>query len=197
MSDRSYLTVADDAVAEIEEKRSRFIAYVTRVGEEALARERVEELRKQHWDARHHCTAFRIGSRGDVERSNDDGEPAGTAGAPMLEVIRGAGVSDVLVVVVRYFGGTLLGAGGLVRAYSDATRAGLVAAGIRERRLLDLWTLSVEHGEAGRIQNAMRTRGVQVRDVEYAEQAHLSLAAEDLDLTSFGAVRAGEEWADC
>ena len=86
-------------------------------------------MRAQHWDARHHCSAFVLGPRSELQRSSDDGEPAGTAGAPMLEVLRGAGVSDVAAVVTRWFGGTLLGAGGLVRAYGDAVRAALAEAG--------------------------------------------------------------------
>ncbi|MFT4009291.1 MAG: YigZ family protein [Nocardioidaceae bacterium] len=190
-----YLTVAGDGFAEIEEKRSRFLAYVSQVATETEARAVVDRLRKQHWDARHHCTAFRLGPRGDIERSNDDGEPAGTAGAPMLEVVRGAGVSDVLVVVVRYFGGTLLGAGGLVRAYSSAARAGLDEAGVRERRLLTLWSLDVGLGDIGRVENDLRSRGVVVEDVAYADRATLRLATDALDLTDLGAVKEGERWS--
>ena len=102
-----YLTIGRDGAAEIEEKRSRFLCTLARVEDEADARAVVERLRKQHWDARHTCSAFRIGPPPQpVERSNDDGEPAGTAGAPMLEVLRGAGVSDTVAVVTRWFGGT-------------------------------------------------------------------------------------------
>jgi uncharacterized YigZ family protein len=191
---RTYLTVARDASAEIEAKRSRFIGYVARAENEDVARSHIERIRKQHWDARHCCTAFVLGPTGSVARSNDDGEPSGTAGAPMLEVLRGAGVSDVVVVVVRYFGGVLLGTGGLVRAYGDATRAGLVAAGTLERRLVDLWELTVEHSEAGRVENDLRARGVVVRHVAYAERATLILASEtDLDPPAF---RTGVEWVD-
>lgn len=199
----AYLTVAAEATAEIEVKRSRFIACVARVESEPAARAVVERIRRQHWDARHNCSAFVLGSRGETARSSDDGEPAGTAGAPMLEVIRGAGLSDVVVVVTRYFGGTLLGAGGLVRAYGDATRAGLAAAGTRERRLLRLWDLEVAHADAGRVENELRSRGVVVRAVTYASRAVLHLAGEDVDdvvrgVTAGGAeaVSAGEEWVD-
>src|SRR5690606_33095353 len=105
---------AADGEAEIEVKRSRFLCTLRRVGTEADARAVVEEMRRQHWDARHHCSAFVLGPDGALQRSSDDGEPAGTAGAPMLEVLRGHGVSDVVAVVTRWFGGVLLGAGGLV-----------------------------------------------------------------------------------
>jgi len=201
---RGYLTVAREASAAIEVKRSRFIAHVSRVGDEAAARAFVERIRKQHWDARHNCSAFVLGPLGDVARSNDDGEPSGTAGAPMLKVLRGAGVSDVVVVVTRYFGGVLLGAGGLVRAYGDAARAGLDAAGQLERRLLDLWDLEVDHADAGRLENDLRTRGVTVRSVSYAARATLHLASEtDLEalvheLTAAAASprRTGQDWVD-
>ena len=129
-----YRTVARSAVAETEVKRSRFLCRVERVESEEAARAVVDRARKEHWDARHHCSAFVLGPDGAVQRSSDDGEPSGTAGAPMLEVLRGREVSDVVAVVTRWFGGTLLGAGGLVRAYGDAVRAGLDAAGVRRTR---------------------------------------------------------------
>ena len=105
----AYLTVARSGSAEIEVKRSRFLARVERVETEAAARAVVEAARKEHWDARHHCSAFVLGPDAGVQRSNDDGEPSGTAGAPMLEVLRGRELSDVVVVVTRWFGGVLLG----------------------------------------------------------------------------------------
>ena len=201
---RSYRTVARQASAELEVKRSRFLAHVLRVADEPGARGFVEGLRKEHWDARHHCSAFVLGPDARVARSSDDGEPAGTAGAPILEMIRGAGLSDVVVVVVRYFGGVLLGAGGLVRAYGDAARAGLEAAGVQERRLVDIWELRVDHAEAARLEHDLRTRGIEVRSVDYAEQATLTLSA-DVDLVepvrsltagTASPVRVGEEWVD-
>jgi uncharacterized YigZ family protein len=140
-----YRTVAGNAVAETEVKRSRFLCRIERVDSEEVARTVVERARKEHWDARHHCSAFVLGPDGAVQRSSDDGEPSGTAGAPMLEVLRGREVSDVVAVVTRWFGGTLLGAGGLVRAYGDAVRAGLDAAGVHERVLAALFDVDVSH----------------------------------------------------
>ena len=179
-----YRTVARSAVAETEVKRSRFLCRVERVESEEAARAVVDRARKEHWDARHHCSAFVLGPGGEVERSSDDGEPAGTAGAPMLEVLRGREVSDVVAVVTRWFGGTLLGAGGLVRAYGDAVRAGLDAAGMRERVLAALFDVDVSHADAGRLESDLRARGVDVRDATYAERVTLRVAvapAADLD----------------
>jgi uncharacterized YigZ family protein len=172
----SYRTVARAAEAEIEVKRSRFLCRVAPVRDEDAARAVVEEQRKRFWDARHHCSAFVLGPDAAVQRSNDDGEPSGTAGAPMLEVLRGQDVSDVVVVVTRWFGGVLLGAGGLVRAYSDAVRAGLAEAGVRERRLLQMFDVAVPHADAGRLENGVRSQGVTVLGVDYGAQAVLHLA---------------------
>jgi uncharacterized YigZ family protein len=172
----AYLTVAHPAEAEVEVKRSRFLCRIEPVTTEEQARAVVEEERKRHWDARHHCSAFVLGPAADVQRSNDDGEPSGTAGAPMLEVLRGRGVSDVVAVVTRWFGGVLLGAGGLVRAYSDAVRAGLDEAGVRQRRLLSMYDVDVPHADAGKLENALRAHDVTVLGVDYGAGARLHLA---------------------
>ena len=204
----SYLTLARDGEAEIEVKRSRFLCTLARVEDETAARAVVDRLRKQHWDARHHCSAFVLGPDGAVERSSDDGEPAGTAGAPMLEVLRGREVSDVVAVVTRWFGGTLLGAGGLVRAYGDAVRAGLDATGTRRRDLVRELTLEVGHADAGRVESELRTRGVTVLDTEYAASVTLRLGVPPADVERLhalvaeltagtaAAVPAGERWVD-
>ena len=207
----SYLTIARDAETEIEVKRSRFRCTLARVEDEVAARAVVDGLCRRHWDARHHCSAFVLGAERDVERSSDDGEPAGTAGAPMLEVLRGhggEGVSDVVAVVSRWFGGTLLGAGGLVRAYGDAVRAGLEETGTRRRRLLRELALDVGHAAAGRVESELRSRGVVVLDTTYAEAVTLLLGAPPSDvvrvhalvgeLTGGGAAArpVGERWVD-
>ena len=201
-----YLTVAREGGAEIEVRRSRFVCALRRVTDEDGARAFVDEVRRRHWDARHHCSAFVLGPDGTTARSSDDGEPAGTAGAPMLEALRGAEVSDVVAVVTRYFGGVLLGTGGLVRAYGDAVRAGLVAVGTVRRSRMLLFDLEVEHAAAGRLENDLRARGVTVRGVEYAGRVRLGLAVEpgvDIDAViaevSGGSVSAtprGSDWVD-
>lgn len=202
----SYLTLARTAHASIEVKRSRFLATLEPVADEAAARAVVERMRREHWDARHHCSAFVLGADGSVQRSSDDGEPAGTAGAPMLEVLRGAGVSDTVAVVTRWFGGVLLGAGGLVRAYGDAVRAGLEEAGTLRRTLLREQLLVLDHADAGRVESELRARGVAVLSVDYAARVRLLVgvpAGEEAGLTATVAgltggavtpVPAGERW---
>jgi uncharacterized YigZ family protein len=205
----TYVTVARDTEAEIEVKRSRFLCTLVRVEEETAARAVVERLRKQHWDARHHCSALVIGPPPNpVERSSDDGEPAGTAGAPMLDVLRGGGVSDVVAVVTRWFGGTLLGAGGLVRAYGDAVRTALAEAGTLRRSLVREHLLELDHADAGRVESELRTRGIAVLDTAYGARVALTLgvppaeeprlAALLAELTAGAAETqvAGERWVD-
>lgn len=182
----SYLTLARDTVAEIEVERSRFRCLVARVPDESAARARVEAVRKEHWDARHHCTAFVIGpSR--LARSNDDGEPSGTAGAPMLEVLRGAGVSDVLAVTTRWFGGTKLGTGGLARAYAASVRAALEAAPLVTRSLVQQARVVVDHAAVGRLESDLRARGVVITGVEYDARATLLLVVPPGDLAELSA----------
>jgi len=190
MNETSYLTIARTVSAEIEVKRSRFIGHVERVATEDEARAVIERIRKQHWDARHNCSAFVLGPIGDVQRSNDDGEPSGTAGAPMLEVLRGREVSDVVAVVTRYFGGVLLGAGGLVRAYSDSVRAALDEATVMERRLLQLADVVVDHANAGKLENDLRARNVSMLGVDYAEAVTLHVAVSAGELESLAGVLA-------
>lgn len=191
----SYTTVAADGTSEIEAKRSRFIGWVRRVETQGDARAVVEVARKQMWDARHHCSAFVLGSDRALRRSNDDGEPVGTAGAPMLDALVRRQVSDVVAVVARYFGGTLLGAGGLVRAYSDAVAAALDDAGLVRRDLQQVIEVRVDHRDAGRLEHDLRERGVALLGVDYASDVRLTIAvptgAVDGHLAHLAAVTAG------
>ena len=172
----SYRTITGQASAEVVVDKSRFVGVVVRVEGEEAARHVIEEQRRAHGSARHHCSAMIVGRDSGLQRSNDDGEPSGSAGAPMLEVLKGAGVSDVVAVVTRYFGGVLLGTGGLVRAYSDATRQALEAATLVDRVQQDLCTVRVDHTAAGRLQHELRARGARVLGVEYEDEAVLRLA---------------------
>jgi uncharacterized YigZ family protein len=210
MEPSSYRTVAGPVVARIEEKRSVFECWLRRAEDEAAARAVVEEARTTHWDARHHCSAFVLGPDGATVRSNDDGEPAGTAGTPMLEVLTHSGLSDVVAVVTRWFGGTLLGTGGLVRAYSDAVRAAVEEAPVLTRVRVSEVDVRIGHDLAGRLEHDLRARGVAVPHVGYADRVTLRVQvpsgeAADLPgllagLTSGGAeVVAGSEgqgWLD-
>lgn len=180
---RTWLPRGFEAHAETEVKRSRFLATVARVDTEDDARTVISLVKGEYPDARHHCQAFIVDvpDAQPIERSSDDGEPAGTAGMPMLETLRGAGLGNVVAVVTRYFGGTLLGTGGLVRAYSDAVAAALAGAPrVRpERRLL--WGIDVPASEAGRVQGALLNRGIDVLDAAWGEVVRLTLAVADPD----------------
>ncbi len=158
--------VGGSAEAELVVSRSRFLARACRVEDEESARRFIADVRAIDHDARHHCTAFVLGPDAAVRRSNDDGEPSGTAGRPMLEVVTGRGLSDVVVVVTRWFGGVLLGTGGLVRAYGDATSAALDAAGVRERVLWQQAQVVAPIAEVGTLESRLR-RDTDVVDVVY------------------------------
>ncbi|MCO4236459.1 IMPACT family protein [Pseudarthrobacter raffinosi] len=203
---------------EIEIKRSRFITVLRRADNEDTARDLVAALRREFHDARHHCSAFVLGPDRDIQRSNDDGEPSGTAGIPMLEAIikreTAPGVtdlSDVSAVVVRYFGGILLGAGGLVRAYSESVSAALQRAPLVRRSRLRICSASVPHSAAGRLENDLRAAGFVMAETTYgAQDTVLRLAVPDdaaevsaatdrvLSLTAGRTVLtpAGTEWLD-
>jgi uncharacterized YigZ family protein len=176
-----YLTVARTVEAQVEVRRSRFLAHLERVDTEGAARAVVERARKDHWDARHHCSAFRLGAgASQVQRSSDDGEPSGTAGAPILDVLIGQGLSDVVVVVTRWFGGTLLGTGGLIRAYADVTRAAVGAATVLRREPRRLVSLTVDAADAGRVEHAVRAAGHRVTAKTYGiERATMALALDE------------------
>ncbi|HEV2526995.1 MAG TPA: YigZ family protein [Thermomicrobiales bacterium] len=179
------LIAVDEARAEIEIKRSRFICTLARAADEDAARAVIERIRTEHWQANHNCTAWRIGVGGRQQRTSDDGEPSGTAGVPMLSVLDKRDVTDVVAVVTRYFGGIMLGAGGLIRAYGQAVTAGLDAAGIVERRPLRVIAVHADHGDAGRLENALRASDYAVADIRYAERVTFELALADEALPGF------------
>ncbi|PZR51980.1 YigZ family protein [Xylanimonas oleitrophica] len=172
-------TIAAPVDHELVIKRSRFLAHLAPVTSVEEADAVVARLRKEMWDARHHCVALVVGSHADQQRSSDDGEPSGTAGVPMLEVLRHRAVTDVVAVVTRYFGGILLGAGGLVRAYSSAVSEALDLARPVHRRVLTEVTVDVAHADAGRIDNVLRdwagTHGAVLGEPLYTQVARFTL----------------------
>jgi uncharacterized YigZ family protein len=176
-------------------KKSRFLAHLAPAGSVAEADAVIARLRKELWDARHHCVAMVLGTHADQARSSDDGEPGGTAGVPMLEVLRHRHVTDLVAVVTRYFGGVKLGAGGLVRAYSGAVASALDAAAasgaLLRRELLHEVTVDVPHGDAGRIDNVLRdwasSHGSLLEPPVYDAVAHLRLLVPGGELETLAA----------
>lgn len=170
----SYQTVYRGGMGEIIEKKSRFIAEVYPIESEEQAAQILEETRKKYWDARHHCWAYVLGRNPAAERMSDDGEPAGTAGKPILEVIRGRKLTDVLVIVTRYFGGTLLGTGGLVRAYSSAAKQGLASSVIITKIPGVKLRLATDYAGLGKIQYIFGQRGIKILDSIYTDKVEIA-----------------------
>ena len=162
--------------------RSRFVCTLYRVATDAEARERISAHRKANWDATHNCTAYVLDG-GQAARSNDDGEPAGTAGVPMLEVLRGRGLTDVLAVVTRHFGGVKLGAGGLVRAYGGAVSAAVDAAGTVALATWQRLSVRVDYGQAGSLEGLLRLReDVRLVNVAFGPSVVFDVACADVEL---------------
>lgn len=176
-----YHTVKDAGTGEITEKKSRFIADVFPVLTEEEAFAHLEEIRKKYWDARHHCWAYVIGRNPASERMSDDGEPAGTAGKPILEVLRGRELTDVFIVVTRYFGGTLLGTGGLVRAYGAAAAKALAHTEIITRIYGFKLKITTDYTGLGKIQYLLAQRGVKVLDTAYTDRVEIMVLVPESD----------------
>ena len=172
-----YKTVCKEAEAEITEKKSRFIAAIVPIRSEKEAVQYIEQVKKLHWNARHHCYAYVLGERFEIQRYSDDGEPGGTAGKPMLDVLLGEEIHDVLAVVTRYFGGTLLGTGGLVRAYSGAVREGLSASNIITKKYGCKLKITADYNKLGKLQYILGQRGIQVLNTEYNDMVMLEVFA--------------------
>ena len=170
-----YRVVYEGGEGEIVEKKSRFIATVRPIETEEEAVAFVNEMKKKYWDARHNCSAFVIGSIQEVTRCSDDGEPAQTAGRPMLDVLLREGITNVAVVVTRYFGGVLLGTGGLVRAYQSATQAGLAASKIIEKCLGKKLIIHTDYNGLGKLQYLFGQQKTAILDTEYAADVVLTI----------------------
>ncbi len=171
----SYKILYRGGEGELIERKSRFIATTRPVETEEEAGAFIEEMRKKYWDARHHCSAYVIGAQGQTARCSDDGEPPQTAGRPMLDVLLGTEVRNICVVVTRYFGGVLLGTGGLVRAYSGAVREGLGASVILEKKLGQKLSVAIDYASVGRLQYIAAQSGIAVLDTQYTDQVVMTL----------------------
>lgn len=168
-------TVYSGGEAEIVEKKSRFIATVRPVASEEEAAAFINEMKKKYWDAKHNCSAFVIGDRQEMSRCSDDGEPAQTAGRPMLDVLLREDIHNVAVVVTRYFGGVLLGTGGLVRAYQKATQEGLAASTVIDKREGRKLTVGTDYNGLGKLQYLVAQNGLTTIDTLYTEKVELIL----------------------
>lgn len=169
----SYKVLLEGGEGVYEEKKSRFIATVSVCETEADAVAFIEQMKKKYWDARHNCSAFVIGARGELTRCSDDGEPSGTAGRPMLEVLTGSGVRNICVVVTRYFGGVLLGTGGLVRAYTQAVQEGLRNSVIGTMKLGGELKIGTDYNYIGKILYLLGNEGIEPLSSDYSDKVEL------------------------
>jgi uncharacterized YigZ family protein len=179
--------IAGPGEHELEIKKSRFICSIDRAATEADARVFHERLKKKYWDANHNCLAYLIGERNEFQKANDDGEPSGTAGVPMLEVLKKRTLINTVVVVTRYFGGTKLGAGGLIRAYGQSVSDAIDAVGIVERRPFSLIAVRSNHQDAGRIENALRASSYKLADVQYGSDVEYVVHLNEEEIEPFRA----------
>lgn len=180
-------TIKQPGVHELEIRRSRFVCALARVTTEAEAQEFVAGRRRAHHDASHNCTAYVLGEHGDITRSNDDGEPGGTAGRPMLEVLIRRELTGTVAVVSRYFGGIKLGAGGLVRAYGQAVAATIDRVGVVERRPVVTVTVVADHARAGRLSRDLHASSYATAGARYGREAEIDVLVAEEELAAFEA----------
>lgn len=172
----TYLTIASESTGEFRDRGSKFLAYAFPVHDEALIAAHLEELKKLHPKARHHCYAWRLGVDGLKFRANDDGEPSATAGRPILGQIDSFGLTNVLVVIVRYFGGTKLGVSGLINAYKLGAAAALEAAVVEERLLEAIYTVEFEYSLMSNVMNALKYHDIEIIKQEFTDKGYLQIA---------------------
>jgi uncharacterized YigZ family protein len=182
-----FKTVRGDGSREIVVKKSRFIGHARPVASEEEAVAFIEEIKRLHWNATHNCSAYVAGERDEWQKASDDGEPSGTAGKPILEVIRQRGLKNVAVVVTRYFGGVLLGAGGLVRAYTDGAAAAIDAAEPVVKVLHREVTVDIDYSWYGKVENELRGRGVRIGGVSFADRVRVTCYPEAEEAERFRA----------
>ncbi|MET8402388.1 YigZ family protein [Streptomyces sp900116325] len=180
-----YRTVARAGVHETEINRSRFICALAPAATEQEAQDFVARIRREHPTASHNCFAYVIGADASVQKASDDGEPGGTAGVPMLQMLMRREMRYVAAVVTRYYGGVKLGAGGLIRAYGGVVGEALDELGTITRQRFRLATITVGHQRAGRLENDLRATGLAVREVRYAEAVIIEIGLPDSDVESF------------
>ena len=188
---RTFKVVTKEGTGEIVEKKSRFIGSTFAVESVEEAEKRIAEVSKKYWDARHNCYAYVIGKNSENTRCSDNGEPSGTAGKPILEVITGAGLTNTLVIVTRYFGGVLLGTGGLVRAYTQAAQAAIAASETGEMVYARQLTLEVAYNMINNVKYFLEQNNISISDPRYTEnvQYDICVREEDKDRITEGLIQ--------
>lgn len=181
----SYFTVKKEGFDEIIIQKSRFIGYVKRVETEEEAQVFIQEIKKKHHDATHNCSAYVIGKNDQIQKANDDGEPSGTAGVPILEVIKKQNLKNTAVVVTRYFGGIKLGAGGLIRAYSRTAAQAIKTTGIVKRQRMQGFSVTVEYTLLGKLENALRNSEHILEHINYQDKVELIVYVKEGHEESF------------
>ena len=180
-----YYTVKGHGENEIVIEKSRFIAHVARTETEEEAQEFIQNIKKAHWNATHNCSAYMIGEHDQIQKANDDGEPSGTAGVPILEVLKKKHLKDTVVVVTRYFGGIKLGAGGLIRAYSKATSEGINATGVVQRKLMRIISTKIDYTWLGKLENELRSSVYPIKEIHYLDNVVIDTYVEEEQTESF------------
>lgn len=171
----NYCTVKGYGESEFVIQKSRFITFVARAETEEEAISFINDIKKNHHTATHNCSAYMIGAHDDIQKANDDGEPSGTAGVPMLEVLKKQGLKDTVIVVTRYFGGVKLGGGGLIRAYGRATTEGIEATGVVERKMHLLMKVTIDYNWLGKVENEVRQSSYPLKEITYTDGVELFL----------------------
>lgn len=180
-----YYTVKDNGQTEIIIQKSRFLAHAARTETEEAAQNFIESIKKEHWNATHNCSAYLIGENDQIQKANDDGEPSGTAGVPILEVLKKKKLKDTTVVVTRYFGGIKLGAGGLIRAYGKAASEGIKATGTVERILMKIIHAKVDYSWLGKLENEIRSSSFTLKEIHYLDKVSLEVFVEESQTSSY------------
>ncbi|MEK3978426.1 YigZ family protein [Psychrobacillus sp. FSL K6-2836] len=182
---KDYHTVQGFGESEIIIQKSRFITYVNRAETEEQAQDFINNIKEKHKSANHNCSAYIIGEHNNIQKANDDGEPSGTAGVPMLEVLKKQGLQDTVVVVTRYFGGIKLGGGGLIRAYGKATTEGIDAAKVVERKLHHLLKVSIDYTWLGKVENEVRNSIYPLKEINYADLVEVLVYTKTIEEADF------------
>ena len=184
---QKYRTIKEDNQHEVEIKKSRFICFLKRIETEEEAKAFIQQIKKGHWKANHNCSAFVLGDHHEIQRSSDDGEPSGTAGVPMLEVMKKNDLINVCAVVTRYFGGTKLGAGGLIRAYSGSVAQAIVHTGIVEGRLQQEVFVQLDYSNWGKMENFIASENLAVKDTQFTDRVVVTCMVDENQVADFEA----------